>query len=683
MGSSSFLRCAALFVLTLAHSHNACASAARSEVNGLHLVAGVVSIGAMSDGSPIPTRTFYANEDIQFYTKVSWNPAQKSGGTHQLLYKWYTGDRVALSFGASREFQVNPTYWWAFTHAAHLGPGHHKVELYLDDSLFASDEFDLLAGTRPNEPAEDTVIKETGRALLLKGDTRAFDVLATQYRDSGERTASGTWKLALLYSAIDRRLYSARDPNWDRLQDTSDAWLASQPHSISALIVNARLLSARAWAWRGDGMADQVNGANWRPYREFLERARSVLDQHAEVARQDGEWDALRISIARQQGASSQSVLAMAREALNRNPFYYPIHNAAVNALLPKWGGSAELIEDYVSTALERSRMHEGTQAYARIYYYVTRSTASSALDDLNLMGAKWPPMKQSLSELLRAYPSSFNQDLARAITCFSGDAPAFRMLGRGSTGDIVSVAWWDTRDWRQGCNQWAFEGKHIRGSPLDRARVYLSFLRGFGAAFWTRLRLVALVTFILVESVLALLATRSRNSVTVSAMAGANRAFNPLDYPRTYRVSPTSSAFLTRLAVWMALLGSAVAYLLTTVPWPDPAETEGVMVLCITASTTGMLLILNRLMSRLVLTMDSLALTRLIRTRMLHRDEILGVRQDVSPSGLRWVEVVPRQSDSKPFRVPLVSGQDDAFRLWFDSLPASSEPQISEQVHA
>lgn len=683
MGSHFVLRWAALLVLTLIYSHGACASPAKSDLNGLHLVEGIVSIGAMSDGSPIPTKTFYANEDIQFYAKLSWDPAQKSGGTHQLLYKWYTGDRVALSFGASREFQVNPTYWWAFTHAAHLGPGHHKVELYLDDSLFASDEFDLLAGTRPNEPAEDTVIKETGRALLLKGDTRAFDELASQYRDSGERTASGTWKLALFYSAVDRRLYSPRDPAWDRLQDTSDAWLAAQPHSVTAVIVNARLLTARAWAWRGDGMADQVDGPNWRPYSEYLERARSVLDQHAEMARLDGEWDALRISIAREQGASSQLVLDMARQALNRNPFYYPIHNAAVNALLPKWGGSAELIEDYVSTALERSRMHEGTQAYARIYYYVARTTASSALDDLNLMGAKWPQMKQSLAELLRAFPSSFNQDVARAITCFSGDAPAFRLLGRGSTGDIVSVAWWDTRDWRQGCNQWAFEGKHIRGSPLDRARVYLSFLRGFGSAFWTTLRLVALIAFILIESVLALLAARTRNSVTVGAAQSATRAFNPLDYPRTYRVSPTSSAFSTRLAVWMALLGSAVTYLLTTVPWADPTETEGVMVVCITVSAAGLLMILNKLMSRLVLTMDSLALTGLTGARTLYRSEILGVRQGVSPSGLRWVEVVPRQSDRKPLRVPLVSGQDDAFRLWFDSLPGLSEPQIPEQVHA
>lgn len=444
MRRSSVLRFVTLIV-ALGGSYAAHSSVSESASTGLHLVEAAVTPGAMADGSPIRAKTFYANEDIQFYTKISWDPAHGSGGTHQLLYKWYADDTPVLTFGGSKEFSVNPTYWWTFTHASHFSPGHHKVELYMDGALFASDEFDLFAGTRPNEPPEDSIIKATGRALLLKGDTREFDELAARYRESGERTASGTWKLSLLYSAIDRHWFAPADAVWDRLQNTSDAWLEEQPLSPTAVIVNARLLYWRAWAWRGDGLADQVAAQSWPHYRELLERARSVLDQDAAVARQDPEWEALRISIARQQGASSQSI----------------------------------------------------------------------------------------------------------------------------------------------------------------------------------------------------------------------------------------------RLAVWMVLLGCTVAYLLTTVPWGDPTETETVIGACIAVSVAGILMIWSRLRSRVVLAIDTLAVYEPFGRQILRRDDIEGVRHYVSSTRSRTIVVVPRTHGTKWLKVPPVWGEDNAFRLWFDSPPSLNEPPVPTEAHA
>jgi hypothetical protein len=430
-------------------------------------------------------------------------------------------------------------------------------------------------------------------------------------------------------------------------------------------------------------MANQVAAQSWPHYRALLERARNVLDQHAAVARQDPDWDALRISIARQQGASSQSILDMASRALDRNPYYYPIHYAAVIALLPEWGGSSELVGQYAHMAVEHSKEREGTQAYARIYYYLARKTTGNPLDDLNLLGAKWPQMQQSLNELLQAYPSRFNQDVQRAITCLSGDAPAARALGRGSTDDIVSVAWWDTREARQGCYEWAFEGKPVRGPLLDRARTYLSFLQGFGSSFWSRIRLAALIAVVLIESGFALLARLSRNSPPDAYVLGTNRVFNPLEYPRTYRVSPISNPLSIRLAVWMVLLGCTVAYLLTTVPWGDPAETETVMGACIAVSVAGMLMIWSRFRSRVVLTIDSMAIYGPMGRQILRRDDIEGVRHYVSRTRLRVILILPRTRGTKWLRVPPVWGEDDAFRFWFDSLPSLHEPPVPTEAHA
>ena len=64
----------------------------------------------------------------------------------------------------------------------------------------------------------------------------------------------------------------------------------------------------------------------------------------------------------------------MAGEALEREGYYYPLHEAVTNKLMPRWGGSRQAVEQYVQMALAHSANQEGTQAYARIYYYIVRS---------------------------------------------------------------------------------------------------------------------------------------------------------------------------------------------------------------------------------------------------------------------------------------------------------------------
>jgi hypothetical protein len=670
------VRCLALLVLAVTASNAARSAVPETPPRGLRLIQGFTSLPPGADGEPNPTNTFYANEDVDYYAKVGWNPGQGSGGPHRLQYKWYENDALLLTFGSTKSFDTNPTYWWAYVHASHFSPGHHKIELYIDDKLVASENFEIELGPRAYEPPEDTLVKETGRAMLLKGDTRGFDELANHYRESQERTASGTWKLSLLYRAIDRGAFPPRDTRWQSLHDMADAWLTRQPQSVTAVILDAQLLNAHAGTLRGQGVAAEVPETTWAPYRALLERTRSLLEQHADIARLDPEWYALRISVARQQGTDSDAILALARRALDQAPYYYPIHNNAVNALMPRWGGSRAAVEEYVRMALEHSRPREGTAAYARIYYYVARSTAYWALDDLNQMGAKWPPMKQSLVELRRAYPSAFNQDISRAITCMAGDAGVYRALGRAETDQIASVAFWDTREARRRCNEWAFEGKLAALSLSDRVRGYVSFLQGFGPAFWMRVRIAALIAVILVEGGLRLVdwLWRSRASVWGSSPR-TTPMFNPMDYPRTYLVSPISNPLLARLSVWMVLLGAAVAYTLTTIPWANPVETGIVMAVCVAVALAGVLMILFRLTSRVVLTGDGISLhAPLLAGRTLHRHEILAVHQYLAGKS-RIIELLLHAPNAKPVRVPAVRGEDEAFRNWFASLPAAGVP--------
>jgi hypothetical protein len=89
------------------------------------------------------------------------------------------------------------------------------------------------------EPLEDAAVKQTARALLLKGDLRGFDALTTAFRQSRERTPSGNWKLGLAYLSVTQDLFAPADPRWEKLQQATSEWLAENPDSPSAVGMKA------------------------------------------------------------------------------------------------------------------------------------------------------------------------------------------------------------------------------------------------------------------------------------------------------------------------------------------------------------------------------------------------------------------------------------------------------------
>jgi hypothetical protein len=519
------------------------------------------------------------------------------------------------------------------------------------------------------EPLEDAEVKQATLALILKGDLRGFDALATSFRQSRERTRSGTWKLGLAYMSITQDLFAPADRGWEKLQQAAAEWLAENPDSPSAVVVAARLIRAHAWAWHDSGGG---SGDNNPQFRRLLEEARRVLEEHSDVKDRDPEWDALRIAIAREQGAGTSQILRMAWEALEREGYYYPLHEAVTNKLMPRWGGGRAAVEQYVQMALAHSANQEGTQAYARIYYYIVRSNTDGVPGvEMSEMGVKWPLMQQSLAELMQAYPSTFNRDVTRAITCFTGRAAEMRALGRAETAHIVSVAWWDTSEWRQSCNDLAFEGKFVRGSLQHRARAYLAFLRTFGDVFWQRVRLAAFVAFFVIEGGLALLAILwSSRATSFAKSAGVGWTFDPTDYPRSYALAASREPNFIRVSLWMFLLGGAGTYVMAHGDSPDPLELEMVMAGCVMLAVTGALMIFSRFTARVVLDSNGVTVRSLVGGATMSRQDIHGVREYQRGKGPRLIELVPRRPEAAPLRLPPVTYEDAHFRAWFGSLP-------------
>jgi hypothetical protein len=524
-------------------------------------------------------------------------------------------------------------------------------------------------------PPEDAAVRDSARALLLKGDLGGFDALATAFRASRERTASGSWKLGIVYLSVDQDWFPPADPRWEKLERAAGEWLAAHPDSPTAVAIDARILRAHAWAFH-----DGADGDSNPRYRQLIEAARRVLDQHPETRNQDPQWDTLRIAIAREQGAGTDQILSMAQAALEREAYYYPLHEAVTNKLMPRWGGSRQALAQYAQMALAHSSSQEGNQAYARIYYYMVRSNRDGDPGiEMSEMGVQWPLLAQGLAEIVKAYPSAFNHDIQRAITCFTGRAGEMRALGRLDTAKFVPVAWWDEAQWRQSCNDLAFEGKFQHDSLPRLVRSYIAFLGSFGDVFWQRVRLAVVATFFLLEGALALLALLSGRSQTWPGSQGFSEAFDPMAYPRSYATAGSRDPNFIRLSAWMMLGGGACTYVIAHSDTPDMLVHEIVLGGFVMVSVTGALMIISRFTARVVLEQDAVTVRALVGGARMSRHDILGVRYYQRGKGPRLIELVSRDPAAASLRLPPVRYEDGPFRSWFSSLPSLAPPLAHE----
>lgn len=617
---------------------------------------------------------FYDGETVYFVARIPKNSGL-AGGSHRLDYRWLDGDREELSFGGDQRLAASPKVFWAVVHPGHFTPGPHTAVLLIDGEEAARETFLVHAGRRPTDQQVRDDIASQGRDWLLAGNTTAFDEAADRYRTTKERTPAGYWKLAWLYHAANT--FEGTDgsaPLWGQLDGTCERWQAQRPTSAAAVVMRVKLLLARAWIVRGTDFADSTSGDRMASFRTLVESAREVLDDHADVAARDPEWGALRIAVAMAQGESSARIIERASAALATEPLYYGIHYATEKALEPQWGGSEAWIKRYVKIALERSGAQEGTQAYLRIYFSVAKS-ARDVLDALNMTGAKQPAMIASFNEVLRAYPDEHNRQIARAMMCFGGDAAQYRALG-GRVADMVPpVAWWDTIEWRRGCDAWAFEGKIGNRSTATKTRQLVSFLRGMGPDFWRPVIGAAVLAWLLLEWMLRIVRKPTGSPIPASGMG----PYDPSLYPRTYHVRWQQVAISNSAAMRIAMVGAASAWAITTVPWPEGIFVPTAFVACALASLAAICVIGVRLGTRVVLTRDSVEVRVPWRSRSMYRQLISG-RSPFLRDG-RAVIVYGTGDGGSSLEVPEVERPDDVFWQWFAPLKEYERPAMQPNV--
>jgi hypothetical protein len=531
--------------------------------------------------------------------------------------------------------------------------------------LVASSLVLVLASPRVNadEMTVRAELKSEAARLLEQGDLATYDQRATELRRTGERTPAGIWKLSLFYKGPSNWPAPQADaPIWTKIEAATEAYLREHPDSPSAIIVHARMLVSRAWTYRGSGWGRDLSDSQRNGFNTYLERAREVLDRHREVGSRDPEWYSLRIEVMNGLNADKATILALAREALDHESTYQPIDYVAANALLPKWGGSTEDLQQFVTLAVAKSSAAQGNQAYARIMFNIARADPEP-VTALTQAGVQWPVLKASLEEISVAYPDPWNLNAERAMACLMGTRADYDAVLPRVSPNLKSVAWFDKVSTWPDCQRQQERAR--QSTPASWAQAFVSTPPS--ADF-----VEAAAGGALLPLVLLYLARRRRiDEPSLLDEFGGSPASGG-EYPRIYRVTPAWKAGIGLLA-GILLLGSLLAaWGLGVVAAGTRDAPQGLVLAFLFAAVASAMVfyIIDTMKSAIVLQSDRLEVHELWRMRRILRSNI-EARQVLRPPNSPAVLVLRLKTPThRKIKLPIMWNTDSTWQAWFAAIP-------------
>ena len=303
----------------------------------------------------------------------------------------------------------------------------------------------LAAGDEPVQ----SPITTAGWDAVWSGDFAALERLNAEHRKSGRFDPDGKSQLGLFRDGIDM-VFNRKLKDKERFLTEFDAltlqWAKEHPRSGFAHALHAKALLEHAYSYRGHTFANEVPPEAWKYYNDYLQKAATYLRDHADVALTDSYAHYVLIGIGRGMSWNSAQLVAIAEDGLKRNPEDVGLHETMASSLLPKWGGNAKGLDNYINKAAVQTRALYGTGMYAMLYSSAAAGQYGSALFENS--HADWDKMKQAFEDILARFPAGAHQRNRYAWTaCVAKDKATLQRLLGEIGAEVRLEAWGNNPD--------------------------------------------------------------------------------------------------------------------------------------------------------------------------------------------------------------------------------------------
>jgi hypothetical protein len=337
---------------------------------------------------------------------------------------------------------------------ASAGPAHAALEDRTEDPLAADAEeamwygdFDALEKLYARAQATSEVNPVNGRSAV--GSVRAG------------------MSSAFKYGELD-------DFYFRELERLTARWAQERPRSALARLLYARALYARAWHVRGGGYWRTVPEPAKAEFQQLIGRAQKQITDHVELLAADTTMHLYLVMIGRSASWPLAQLRAVVEDGVARsNRDELELYEELVFSMLPKWGGDADMLADFIDRVDARTRGRLGQELYALLWSKVADNVEGNLYKTTR---AEWPRMKAGFERLSAKFSHRWFAHRLAYFACLGDDRQAMKGALARVQGEPDVDAWSGGGAGGQqnyeACMRWAAEPAAKKPQPDAKGRA-------------------------------------------------------------------------------------------------------------------------------------------------------------------------------------------------------------------
>ncbi|MBQ0945437.1 DUF4034 domain-containing protein [Ideonella sp. 4Y16] len=316
-------------------------------------------------------------------------------------------------------------------------------------ALLATGLLSLAAMSHAQPTAPAVSVRDQAREALRFGDFAALERLyASAARPGARAPQTGTELVTQFWRGVE----SISDDDlpvsegyFTQLDLLTQQWAQAHPQSAMAQLLHAQVLRQHAWYVRGTGTYETVSSTALPRFETLLKRSFEQLQRHETLLAQDSSWNLMVIQVGRGLGLGHARLMPIFDNGIARNPDHDELYVEMLTTMLPRWGGSVDIIERFIARAAQATRDTRGLEMYARLYSELSDREVKQRL--FSATRASWPSMKAGFEDRLSRHPHVDHRNAYAYFACMAQDRDALQEQLRLLNGSYVRRFWGGTPD--------------------------------------------------------------------------------------------------------------------------------------------------------------------------------------------------------------------------------------------
>lgn len=320
----------------------------------------------------------------------------------------------------------------------------------------------LVAAAAPPASAQkdyvSTLVEKDTTPLWFADDFARLEAIVAPLRSAEARTPSGGWMLAEFYRTFHENYLLESEvvdyPDgfaWKKL----DKWAAAFPDSPTPHILRALALSNLARLSTRSHIITSLPESGWQPHLAYAQDARAILEQRAEIGRQDPFYHVLLLRILAFSGAEMQDILIAHAEATERWPLYEDLHIETMLHLAAVTKLNNVTLTTFANTVHAATVSLRGDETYARLFDGL--ADRSYGLELFSIHDVSWPRMRRGLERMAETHPTEDNKQRLALYACLMGDRRTTTAAFQSTAAKPVRSIWRKPQTYRS-CRKWSID---------------------------------------------------------------------------------------------------------------------------------------------------------------------------------------------------------------------------------